>query len=337
MTQELTVRQTDVGIFLPPDIVLENARTAAKALISVVSQKKKPVIMNGEQYLEYEDWQTCGQFYGYTVRTHHAEPVEVDGVKGARAEADLVDVRTGEVIGGAEAYCMRDEEHWNTRPKYEWQGEGGNRQRVKVGDEVVPWFQLASMAQTRAGAKAFRNRLAWVVVLAGYRATPAEEMTEGTISEAVKGRRTVDKPQHWCSLHNTEFFKKGNMKGYAHKLPDGTWCNEEKTKDPIRDAAKVKVGVESKHETAPEPLESTESPTTEETNANGYIDLAVLEDNLNELRQKHVDWADEKNLLSYMKKIYKKEGASVLEVAAQLDKGSAAHFMNQIQNTIEMA
>ena len=128
------------------------------------------------------------------------------------------------------------------------------------------------------------------------------------------------------------------MKAYAHPIGDtGEWCNEEKTKDPIGDAAKVKVGVESKHETAPEPLESTESSTTEETNANGYIDLAVLEDNLNELRKKHVDWADEKNLLSYMKKTYKKEGASVLEVAAQLDKGSAAHFMNQIQNTIEMA
>jgi len=35
---------------------------------------------------------------------------------------------------------------------------------------------LSSMAQTRAGAKALRNRFAWVVVLAGYRPTPAEEM-----------------------------------------------------------------------------------------------------------------------------------------------------------------
>jgi len=32
------------------------------------------------------------------------------------------------------------------------------------------------MAQTRAGAKALRNVLAWVVVLAGYRPTPAEEL-----------------------------------------------------------------------------------------------------------------------------------------------------------------
>ena len=41
-----------------------------------------------------------------------------------------------------------------------------------------PWFQLASMAQTRAGAKALRNLLARVVVLAGYNPTPAEEMDD---------------------------------------------------------------------------------------------------------------------------------------------------------------
>jgi len=227
MTQELTVRHADVGIFQPPDIVLENAMTAAKALIKVVSLKKKPVIMNGEQYLEYEDWQTCGQFYGYTVKTGDAGPVEVDGVKGAKAHADLIDIKTGMYLGGAEAYCMRDEEHWNTRPKYEWQGEGDNRKRVKIGDEIVPWFQLASMAQTRAGAKAFRNRLAWVVVLAGYKTTPAEEMTESTVSHAVKEKRTVDRSEHYCQIHDCNFFKKGKMKSYAHPIGDtGEWCHE---------------------------------------------------------------------------------------------------------------
>src|SRR3990167_8653581 len=115
MAQELAVRQAEVGIFLSPDIVLENARTAAKALMSVVSQKKKPVIMNGEQYLEFEDWMTVAQFYGYTTKTGEAVPVEIDGVKGAKAHADLIDIKTGMYLGGAEAYCMRDEEHWNPR------------------------------------------------------------------------------------------------------------------------------------------------------------------------------------------------------------------------------
>ncbi len=227
MENKLAIRQAEVGFAIPPDIVLQNAMVAAKALKDVISKKEKPVIINGEQYLEYEDLQTLGQFYGYTVKTGDAVFVEIDGVKGAKAHADLVDFKTGEIIGGAEAYCMRDEERWGTRPKYEWQGEGEDRKRVKIGDEIVPWFQLASMAQTRAGAKAFRNRLAWVVVLAGYRPTPAEEMTENTVSEAVKERRTVDKSTHWCEVHGVNFFKKGRMKGYAHPI-EGTdeWCNE---------------------------------------------------------------------------------------------------------------
>ena len=229
MPNELKVGSYEVGITLAPETVLENAKTAAKALVTVLSQKKKPVIMNGEQYLEFEDWQTCGQFYGYSVKTYGAEPVEIDGVKGAKAYADLINFNTGLVVSGAEAYCMRDEDKWNTRPKYEWQGEGKDARRVKVADEPVPWFQLASMAQTRAGAKAFRNRLAWVVVLAGYKPTPAEEMTEGTVSEAVQERRTVDKSEHFCTTHNVNFFKKGRMKEYAHPI-DGTepqqWCNE---------------------------------------------------------------------------------------------------------------
>jgi len=284
MTQELTVQRAEVGTFLPPEIVLENARTAAKALADVISKKAKPVIMNGEQYLEFEDWQTCGQFYGYTVKTGDAVLVEVDGVKGAKAHADLIDIKTGVYVGGAEAYCMRDEEHWNTRPKYEWQGYGENRKRVKVGDEVVPWFQLASMAQTRAGAKAFRNRLAWVVVLAGYKATPAEEMTEGTISEAVKERRTVDKSEHWCAEHNTNFFKRGKMRSFAHPVDGSTeWCYEHSQPDfsqaekdiaelyppdPIGKAAKERMAVpEPSLKTTPAAPESISSGIEEETDS----------------------------------------------------------------------
>lgn len=255
MTQEIALRQAEVGIVIPPETVLANARTAAKALQDVISKKKKPVIMNGEQYLEFEDWQTCGQFYGYTVKTGDAVPVEVDGVKGAKAHADLIDIKTGMFLGGAEAYCMRDEEHWNTRPKYEWQGEGENRKRVKVGDEVVPWFQLASMAQTRAGAKAFRNRLAWVVVLAGYRPTPAEEITGNEQSHA---EPEINTSEHYCPIHKVNFFKTRKMRGYAHKI-EGTdeWCNE------------------------PEPtLQSTtaqSSPTEQSVSNNPPEDLATLE------------------------------------------------------------
>lgn len=40
--------------------------------------------------------------------------------------------------------------------------------------------------------------------------------------------------EHYCSEHETFFFQKGNMKGYAHPIKDengnstGKWCNEPK-------------------------------------------------------------------------------------------------------------
>lgn len=257
---------TEVGFALTPSEQLANAAIAAKALKEVIANKPKPVIFNGEQYLEFDDWQTCGQFYGYTVKTGEAEMAEIDGVKGAKAHADLIDLRTGLVVGGAEAYCMRDEENWNKRPKYEWQGEGDNRKRVKIGDEVVPWFQLASMAQTRAGSKAFRNRLAWVVVLAGFKATPAEEMTESTVSQAQQERRTVDKSAHYCSVHNANFFKRGRMKNYAHPI-EGTkdWCNEPDNAPNDATAGKAPPETATESSTSPEqekPVENENKPQT---------------------------------------------------------------------------
>lgn len=154
--KDLAIEPVEQEIILarPPEQVLGEAQKAASALQRVIAGKKKPVIFKGEQYLEFEDWQTVGKFYGLVVRTFEAEIVEIFGIKGAKARAEVIDLRTGMRVGGAEAYCMRDEDNWKDKP----------------------WFQLASMAQTRAGAKALRNVLAWVVVLAGYRPTPAEEI-----------------------------------------------------------------------------------------------------------------------------------------------------------------
>ena len=360
MNQDLVVRQSDdIGIFIPPEEVLENAMTAAKALMTVVSLKKKPVIMNGEQYLEYEDWQTCGQFYGYTAKTGDAVPVEIDGIKGAKAHADLINFRTGEIVGGAEAYCMRDEEKWNTRPKYEWQGEGDNRKRVKIGDEIVPWFQLASMAQTRAGAKAFRNRLAWVVVLAGYRPTPAEEMTEGTVSSAVDERRTVDKASHYCTIHNVNFFKSGKMRGYAHKI-EGTseWCNEpEPAKKPApakaqesapevdrrgenekegRDiVAEVteRVSHPAKVETQAEPR--AEQPPAAEEKA--FIDLDWYKEQLAILQgKKLIAWTNA-SVIDRLNGITKQRSTSVSAALKLLTKEQATAETAKVQTTVETA
>src|SRR3972149_6293613 len=102
----------------PPEAVLLEAKKAAQALRDIISQKPKPVIMNGEQYLEFEDWQTVGRFYGITAREDgDPEFVNLNGVQGFKASAVAVD-RAGREIGRATAYCLNDEEKWRDRAKY---------------------------------------------------------------------------------------------------------------------------------------------------------------------------------------------------------------------------
>lgn len=167
----LAVVEHDMRVSRAPAVVLEEAKTAAKALTDVIKAKPRQVQFNGETYLEYEDWQTVGRFYGITAKVVSTEFVEFGDAKGfeARAVALRAD---GMEVSAAEALCLNDEPNWSRKPL----------------------FQLKSMAQTRASAKCLRNCLAWVVVLAGYKPTPAEEM-DGVASRTPRSeRREPEKP-----------------------------------------------------------------------------------------------------------------------------------------------
>jgi hypothetical protein len=147
-----------------PSVVLQEATKAAKALQDVIQGKKHKVMFGGEQYLELEDWQTLGRFYGLSSRITGDKYIAYGEVNGFEANADVI--RTdGAVVSSATAMCLNDEKNWKGKPL----------------------FQLRSMAQSRAAAKAFRLCLSWVAVLAGYRGTPAEEMdgVAKTVEEVV--------------------------------------------------------------------------------------------------------------------------------------------------------
>ena len=169
MTEEMA-RYESVGMELlrKPSEVLAQAKEAATALKGVISAKQKPVIINGEQYLEFEDWQTVGRFYGVTAKVTSTSVIDIGGVQGFEARAVVIRNADGMELSAADAMCLNDETNWKSRPL----------------------FMLRSMAQTRACAKALRNVLAWVVVLAGYRPTPAEEM------QGVEGKKPpLQEPQ----------------------------------------------------------------------------------------------------------------------------------------------
>lgn len=159
-----------------PELVLEEARKAAKALTDVIEGKEKKLVFNGKTYLQFEDWQTLGRFYGVTALSRSTKYVEFgegdERVCGFEAVADALLVSTNQTISCAEAMCLNDEPNWSRKPL----------------------FQLKSMAQTRACAKVLRNVLAWVVVLAGYAPTPAEEMVGEETAQYVQPPQRKSEP-----------------------------------------------------------------------------------------------------------------------------------------------
>jgi hypothetical protein len=148
-----------------PETVLAEAKLCAKALGRMVEQTKAFTIVGGRKHLHFTAWQTLGSMFRVTPRVRETRYVDYGGVRGFECVAEAFHVPSGQVVSVAESQCLNDEANWNVRPS-------------KNGEVVVPMFQLRSMAQTRACAKALRNVLSWVVVLAGYEATPAEEMTD---------------------------------------------------------------------------------------------------------------------------------------------------------------
>jgi hypothetical protein len=163
-----------------PDQVLAEAASAAKALKGVIDGKPHPVRLGGKTYLEFEDWQTVARFYGLTAKVLHTQAVTIQEAdasgtlkvyaRGYEADAVAIVVSTGQEISRAESMCLTDEPKWAGKPL----------------------FQLRSMAQTRACAKVLRNVLAWVVVLAGYGATPAEELPIENPTPKRSGARTAE-------------------------------------------------------------------------------------------------------------------------------------------------
>jgi hypothetical protein len=164
-----------------PEVVLAEAAKAAQALRQVIESKPNKCVINGKTFLQFEDWQTLGRFYGITAAARTTSYLEQGRVRGYECHAEAILVSADQVIGAAQAMCMDDEDKWRNKPL----------------------FQLRSMAQTRAQAKALRGVLAWVAVLAGYSPTPAEEVDGGNSSRASQpvrsgGRLESSTVADWC-------------------------------------------------------------------------------------------------------------------------------------------
>lgn len=150
---ELEVREDTASTLFKtadPVQVLAEATRTADALADVLKSRNLTTSIQGKQHVQVEGWQTLGAMLGVTPVCVWTRSLG-NGWE-ARVEARTLD---GRIVGSAEAMCTRDEKMWRNRDDY----------------------ALRSMAQTRASSKALASPLRFVVTLAGYEGTPAEEMT----------------------------------------------------------------------------------------------------------------------------------------------------------------
>jgi len=142
-----------------PAEVIKRATEVADALKGVLDKQGLTSRIQGRDYVQVEGWTTCGAMLGVVPVVEWTRPL-ANGWE-ARVAARTLD---GRVIGGAEASCTRDETKWRNADEY----------------------ALRGMAQTRATSRALRGPLGFIVTLAGYAATPAEEM--GDVQRAQPSR-----------------------------------------------------------------------------------------------------------------------------------------------------
>ena len=147
-----------------PADVIKLGTDIATQLGAIILDRKLYADIQGKKYVTVEGWTTCAAMLGFVAREVE---VKEDDEGNVIAWVEIVRVSDGQRVGYASAICGVDEPKWSTA-------------EVNADGKLVHGcFRYArrSMAVTRATSKACRLMFAWIVKLAGYQPTPAEEAT----------------------------------------------------------------------------------------------------------------------------------------------------------------
>lgn len=155
-------------------LTMNRAKKIADELVKFVKANGLSADIAGKEYLFAEAWQFIGETQmGLTQVVQSCEPVKTDNDREIKYKA-VVEIlnQQGTVVSRGFAFCSNLE---NKKKSFEE-------------------YAIASMAQTRAIGKAYRNILAWIVKMAGYEAMPAEEANKEQLeNDLSKIKRNVIK------------------------------------------------------------------------------------------------------------------------------------------------
>lgn len=165
-----------------PAVIIADASVKATALADVIRKQHLTTRINNKEHVQIEGWTLLGTMLGVFASEVWSKPSPQDweeqGLphpKWWEAKVNAVTM-TGSVVGSATGMCSRTEKTWASRDDY----------------------AIRSMAITRAASKALRMPLGFVMILAGFEATPEEEMpVESTTVEPQpgSGERKATQPQ----------------------------------------------------------------------------------------------------------------------------------------------
>lgn len=155
---------------LTPKQHMAAGSAAIRELKTIVRNRPDKLVVGGKQYLYFTDYQMLGAFFGITPYITSTEEIiseepsqqgdyTIKRIIGYKARA--VARQDGKEISAAEAICLMDEPNWNKKPR----------------------FQVLSMAETRAMAKALRSVLSWIVKLPDGMDNGVPQFTEETVEE----------------------------------------------------------------------------------------------------------------------------------------------------------
>lgn len=210
-----------------PQDMLERASAIATALARMIEAQKLFKKIGDKKYPFVEAWMTVGRMDNVVAREAGLPVQHDDG--SWEAIVELVRLSDGMVIGNGSALCgAKGDNPWDGRPAH----------------------QRRSMAVTRATSRAFRQQYSWIMALAGYEPTPADEMPDdrgethgpeperdherdGFIGTVAKGKNPVD-----MELRQTP-----DGSAWGFKLTEGRRGYQALAIGPLADALSV-AGVE---------------------------------------------------------------------------------------------
>lgn len=136
---------------LPMEAQVQMVSKMATVLTDIIEKQRLYSNIQGKKYVKVEGWVLLGNFLGVLPKEKEVKELP-DG--SYEAIVELVRSDSGRVVGAGSALCSVDEKRWGGAEKY----------------------ARRSMAITRATGKAYRIAFPWVINMAGYETTPAEEM-----------------------------------------------------------------------------------------------------------------------------------------------------------------